>query len=283
MTTCCGHLVRRKSLCGLTLWNQWSSIAFPSPPTDMFLDTERQIGDIGLPCGLGSIRVTAEGAEPQNKGHQEEERVSLKTAGWVQTDVFVNMTIWTHLETTTPPTRWPLLGQVPPSHALPVILFSFLQSCAKAKSHQRSSQGSLSPSYLRMKLQIHFGNEAHPLGRPLPWQGKCCHRCLSWVALEENPSPQIHLLSWHITLAGIPPSELSSFAEKTVKPLSKCKRSQKGSWISVNLYFFSHKYFFSPTFETYYHLSAESLTHKRSPINIVSVCYLMNAQKWLNK
>lgn len=167
MTTCYDHLVRKKQPFGLTLWNQWSSIAFLSPPPDMFLDTERQSRDTGLPWGLGSPRVTAEGAERQSKGHQEEKRVSLKTAGWVQADVFVNMTIWTHLETAAPHPSWPLMGQVPPGHVLPITLFSFLQSCMKVKSHQRSSQGSLSPSYLRIKLQIYFGTEAHPLGRPL--------------------------------------------------------------------------------------------------------------------
>ena len=102
----------------------------------MSVGTERQSGGIALSWGLGSFRVTAEEAEPQSKGYEEQERVSLKTAGWVQTDLFVNMSIWTHLETPAPPPRWPLMGQVPPGHPLPVTLFLFLQTRTKATPHQ---------------------------------------------------------------------------------------------------------------------------------------------------
>lgn len=111
---------------------------------------------------------SAEEAEPQSEGHQEEERVSLKTAGWVQTDVLVDMATWTHLETPAPPLTWPLMG----CHALSVIiLFSFLQSCTKVKSHQEGSQGFLSSTYLRKQLKEYFSTESHPVERPLPGQG----------------------------------------------------------------------------------------------------------------
>ena len=68
-------------------------------------------GTEGFP-GTQAHPESAEEAEPQNKGQQEEERVSLKTAGWVLNDVPVDMATKTHLETPAPPPRWLLMRQM---------------------------------------------------------------------------------------------------------------------------------------------------------------------------
>ena len=139
----------------------------------MFLDIERQSRDRRLPWGPGSLRDMAEETKTQSKWHQEEERVSLKTTGWVQTDVIVHMATWTHLETPAPPPRW---GQSCLGHVLSVvILFLFLQSCTKVKSHQ----GPLVPTYLRKNLGECFGTEAHALERPL--QDKVSAASVAWL------------------------------------------------------------------------------------------------------
>jgi hypothetical protein len=85
----------------------------------------------GKRASLGPMTIQSHGweAEHQSQGHQEEQKVSLKT-GKVQTDVKVVMAIWTHLGTPAPP--W--ARQVPLGHVhLPSPTFlSFFLFCYRA-------------------------------------------------------------------------------------------------------------------------------------------------------
>lgn len=77
---------------------------------------------------------SCEEAKTQGRQHWEGERVSLKIAGGC---VLVHRVTRTRLETPAPSPRW---GQCPLGHVLStVIVFLFLQSCAKVTSHEGGS------------------------------------------------------------------------------------------------------------------------------------------------